>query len=140
MDFESQLNKFIHTDKKSLWVENLFYTSSSYSFLGVLKLWLYDTSGNSIFMKPQREPAHINNNAHDNTAGNTKNNAKLLLHNIYLTLLHKNLRNICIKISNKINLLHICKKITHYNCTILTNLFTNQFNQIITYIYTHIKP
>ena len=52
MDFESQLNKFIHTDKKSLWVENLFYTSSSYSFLGVLKLWLYDTSGNSIFMKP----------------------------------------------------------------------------------------
>ena len=53
--FEEQINQFISNKNKSLWVENLFYTSSQYCFLGVLKLWLYDTSGSGIFHQALKE-------------------------------------------------------------------------------------
>ena len=49
------MHAFVSSKKKSLWVENLFYTSSNFSFLGVLKLWLYDTSGEGIFMRSLKE-------------------------------------------------------------------------------------
>jgi hypothetical protein len=55
LNFEEQIEKFLILQKKSLWIENLFYTSSNHSFLGVLKLWLYDTSGSGIFIKSLKE-------------------------------------------------------------------------------------
>ena len=62
-DFKEQVEEFLKQKKKHVCGENLFYTSSKYKFLGVLKLWIYDTSSSGVFTDHQAEKideSHIN--------------------------------------------------------------------------------
>lgn len=69
LNFEEQIKTFIAEKNKSVFVENLFYTSSNYSFLGVLKLWLYDTSGSSVFLKSLKEGGKPRTKGQDSNQG-----------------------------------------------------------------------
>ena len=54
LNFEQQIDKFITSGSKKLLAENLFYTASKFRFYGVVKLWLYNTTG-SVFKTKDQE-------------------------------------------------------------------------------------
>lgn len=85
MNFQEQVKAFLAQKKKSVLVENLFYTSSNFSFQGVLKLWLYDTSGAGVFVKPAKEGAKHQGEAPGDNAGEQRED-ELTVRNSHFTL------------------------------------------------------
>lgn len=72
LNFEQQIDKFITSGSKKLLAENLFYTASKFRFHGVVKLWLYNTTGSVFKTKDQETGKGMDIGGHNGKSGNSR--------------------------------------------------------------------